>query len=326
MMRKYKLRGPVKERYRTNLRHTVMFQSMCLRPIYEESAKEKMFRFLYDLSKKKQCIIKIRNTFNRVLTVQKKFRKSIYKSLYDQARLSQNIFTGLNTIRVMFIKDKTYQQSYRETLDCVNALTSTDKQVVEQIVRMFLGLANYIHQVNILRWYANFRNGGVYNSDLYYQVLNKIKELKAAQTLLHKTGEQMMPPREAIKLHSKQSLKRSITGQGTDVGSLFETVISHKETKRQYRKSLQKRLTNLFTLCLQKKLPAILPEEMKPLATPLSEAIIKKDFQELGYNLEAMVEIIQPVYNLKDGYPSQSYQVIDLVYMVLAYYKLNRTS
>lgn len=87
MMRKYKLRGPVKERYRTNLRHTVMFQSMCLRPIYEEAAKTKVYRFLFDLSKKKQCIIKIRNTFNRVLTVQRKFRKSIYKSFYDQAKL-----------------------------------------------------------------------------------------------------------------------------------------------------------------------------------------------------------------------------------------------
>lgn len=102
----------------------------------------------------------------------------------------------------MFIKDKTYQQSYRDTLDCVNALTSTAKHVVEHIVRMFLGVPNYIHQVNILRWYAQFRNNGIYNTDLYFQVLNKTKEILAIQADLHKVGEAMMPPREAIIMHS----------------------------------------------------------------------------------------------------------------------------
>ena len=37
---------------------------------------------------------------------------------------------------------------------------------------------------------------------------------------------------------------------------------------------------------------------MEPIDTPLTEQIIKNDFEELGFDLDTMIEIIQPQFNL----------------------------
>ena len=179
MMSKFKARGPLSERYRTSIRHVLVFQRMCKGPILEQSAAEKVYMFLHDLAKRRECIIVFNNTVNRVLMVQKKFKKHLYNRLYAQAKLIQSIVAGLNTLRTIFIREKAFQHSYADTLDCINALTSSSKDIIEHIVRLVLDLPACVHSVNLVRWYALFRNHGVYNTDLYFVLYDKVKQLKS---------------------------------------------------------------------------------------------------------------------------------------------------
>lgn len=57
---------------------------------------------------------------------------------------------------------------------------------------------------------------------------------------------------------------------------------------------MQKRITNLFTFGMQKKLPAILPEVMKPVEYEINDEVIKQHYAEMGFSLETMIKIIQP--------------------------------
>ena len=43
---------------------------------------------------------------------------------------------------------------------------------------MFLDLPALVHTLNLLRWYGSFRNNGVYNTDLYLALFDKIKQKK----------------------------------------------------------------------------------------------------------------------------------------------------
>ena len=103
---------------------------MINQPDFERKAQRKVLIFLQELNRKRTLFLKFKTTINRVLMAQKKFKKHVYNRLYVQTKLVQTIIAGLNTIRVMFIKDKACQSHYKGTLDSVNALTPTRKDVI----------------------------------------------------------------------------------------------------------------------------------------------------------------------------------------------------
>ena len=56
-------------------------------------------------------------------------------------------------------------------------LTSHAQDQVTEIVKMYYDRPSLLHTLNIIRWYGLYRNGGVYNVDLYLSVYEKIKSI-----------------------------------------------------------------------------------------------------------------------------------------------------
>lgn len=321
MKLKFKRRGVLPERFRTMIRHTLMAQTIFNNRRFEREAFTCLVTFMQELNRKKILYIKFKNTLNRVMKVQKKFRRHIHLRQYKQAQLLKSISNGLSTIRIMFIKEKAYQSSFPGTLEHVNSLTSKQKGLINCIIQMFLDLPVYIHSINLLRWYGKFRNKGKYNTDLYCSLLIKIQTIKDFQAKLLRIGKPMLPSTQAIRHHSRMSFRRSITGSVTDVGSLFQKIIVKKEEKIRKRLAL-KHVVNLFTIALNHELPPILPANLHNADMKLNDEIILQHFFDIGIELEELSILEQPIFKSYQGYDNLDMQIIDLVYMALGYSKL----
>ena len=250
-----------------------------------------MIVFLRDLSKKYQCRLKFKNTINRVLMAQKKFRMHVHARMDRQAKLMQSTMAGLNTLRMVLIKDKTYQVVYKEIVDAINAITAAPQSLVSPVIDLHLDLPAYIHSVNILRWYAVFRNNGVYNTDLYFALFAKVKQVKDQLKRLLAEGEHMLPSRQALAGPTRPSFRRSISAKATQVGSLFAKLDDNpKDEEPDAKQLLQRRITNLFSFALPKSLPAILPKVLDPAHAdfPLSEEVVQDHFEDMGIELEEL--------------------------------------
>ena len=105
--------------------------------------------------------------------------------------------------------------------------------------------------------------------------------------------------------------------------SLFAKVVEKRDQKKLKKKAVSKRVTNLFSMVLNKKLPIILPEMMKEVEQPLTDESIASKFAEIGVELEPLTKLNQPVYKTTDGYQNRDLEVLDLVCMVLAQHKLS---
>lgn len=225
---------------------------------------------------------------------------------------------GLNTLRALFIKEKQLQQQYKGVLESINKLTSTSQEVVLKVVQMFFDLPMAIHSVNIIRWYGLYRNDGAYNTDFYFQLYERIKAILETQAKLLKLGQSMFPNRETILGFHKMSQQKQAR-QSSGIEALFAKVIDQDNEKKYMKKALSKRVTNLFSMALNKKLPVILPEMMKEVAEPINDDIIKGHFEKIGLQLEELTKLNQPVYKMNDRYQDRDFEILDLVYMTLAH-------
>ena len=61
----------------------------------------------------------------------------------------------------------------------VNTLSGTSDEATAAkrfMIKFHLLIAHYLQSIDMVRWYAVYKNGGVYNKGSYYQTLNEIKK------------------------------------------------------------------------------------------------------------------------------------------------------
>lgn len=78
-----------------------------------------------------------------------------------------------------------------------------------------------------------------------------------------------------------------------------------------------RRLANLLMIKRKMKIEPILPEEMDYADEELNEKIIEGDFNMVGLQASLLSPLLQPSFNLSNGYPGEGLEAIDLVLMVL---------
>ena len=80
----------------------------------------------------------------------------------------------------------------------INIITHNHKEVIEEAARLYLLLPSYIHSVNLVRWYAQFRNEGQWNKDTYVVSYNQIYEITQKIEKLMKKRAKWSPHRDAF--------------------------------------------------------------------------------------------------------------------------------
>ena len=72
---------------------------------------------------------------------------------------------------------------------CVEQRTA----IVEKVARLYIQLPIYLHAINLMHWYGQFRNNGNYNKVMYFTTLRHMKNMMADQADLKTKGTELCP-------------------------------------------------------------------------------------------------------------------------------------
>ena len=119
---------------------------------------------------------------------------------------------------ILFDKDLSIQ--FKEVINDLNQVMTVRQYVITDVARMFIKLPLFLHSVNLVRWYALYRNDGVYNKDTYVSAMNQIKAIMNEQGQLRFRGSKICPQlvdllraREALESEDDPGLKKKDTSK-----------------------------------------------------------------------------------------------------------------
>lgn len=93
-------------------------------------------------------------------------------------RIKDKIISGLQLLRQAILFSKSLQASHKKVIECINFIFADNDKFIDEVVRLFVGMPTFIHSINIVRWYALFRNDGRYNKDTYVTALTQVCLIK----------------------------------------------------------------------------------------------------------------------------------------------------
>ena len=119
---------------------------------------------------------------------------------------------------ILFDKDLSIQ--FKEVINDLNQVMTVRQYVITDVARMFIKLPLFLHSVNLVRWYALYRNDGAYNKDTYVSAMNQIKAIMNEQGQLRFRGSKICPQlvdllraREALESEDDPGLKKKDTSK-----------------------------------------------------------------------------------------------------------------
>ena len=147
---------------------------------------------------------------------------------------------------------------------------------------MYMELPLFIHTINLVRWYALYRNKGKYNKDTYFSSLGQIRRIMETQSSLLSKGKRVCPTLEMINksMQATETVEEAASPRKqatlTIAAQLDEPLydIEEENEREKYRNE------NTMHLAIQKfkDLPIILPEVMEEEDQDLNEMIIQDEF------------------------------------------------
>ena len=147
---------------------------------------------------------------------------------------------------------------------------------------MYMQLPLFIHTINLVRWYALYRNKGKYNKDTYFSSLGQIRRIMETQSSLLSKGKRVCPTLEMINksMQATETVEEAASPRKqatlTIAAQLDEPLydIEEENEREKYRNE------NTMHLAIQKfkDLPIILPEVMEEEDQDLNEMIIQDEF------------------------------------------------
>lgn len=75
-------------------------------------------------------------------------------------------------MRKILISEKAIQGQHPDMIEAINQITNRHQSLIEQIASIYFLVPQFIHSVNLVRWYALYRNNGQYNKDTYFTSYN----------------------------------------------------------------------------------------------------------------------------------------------------------
>lgn len=117
---------------------------------------------------------------NRIRNLQEKARQVIYYKKAQERSIKKSILLGLQTMRkaILFDQDDLCIE-FRFLIPVLNSLLTQKQEIITEVVRLYIQLPIYLHVINLVRWYAQFRNKGVYNKATYFKTMGLIKNMLA---------------------------------------------------------------------------------------------------------------------------------------------------
>lgn len=119
-------------------------------------------------SKNRQFLLKLKMTVRRILSLQQKARLYITQKKSYHNYVYKSIFNGLQTMRKAILFDKHLSSQYKDFTQTLISLMTHKQDFITEVARMYTQLPLFLHSVNLVRWYALYRNDGEYNKDTYF--------------------------------------------------------------------------------------------------------------------------------------------------------------
>ena len=91
-------------------------------------------------------------------------------------------------MRKAILFDKHLSGQYKDLTQTLIALMTHKQEFITDVARMYTQLPLFLHSVNLVRWYALYRNDGEYNKDTYFQAIKHIRRIIADQSTLKNQG------------------------------------------------------------------------------------------------------------------------------------------
>lgn len=222
-------------------------------------------------------------------------------------------------MRQAILFDKTLADRYKGLMQLLTSILTLQKQLIADIAIMYMQLPLFMHSVNLVRWYAEYRNDGVYNADTYMTAMTQIKQIVESQHELEMEGKICCPTLDEIRRAlegkaSTDSLRKKATE--TAAAEIDEPLFSKEAEEERERKRAE--LTMARAVGTLKKLPAILPDVMEHADLKLNEEVIERDLAALKLKTRRLSQLLPPSESYQQAYGNNQILVYDLVIMTVA--------
>ena len=249
--------------------------------------------------------------------MQKRFTIALKCKQDLMEQVKSRIWASLYDLRNIIQTEKTFKTDYKLASEYINMVIFKHKEIVDEIARIYILMPSYIHSINLVRWYGQFRNKGRYNKDTYFTARGQIEMIQNQYSMLLARGLLICPTKQFIK----QAVRKRLEGAknvepfmkpATELMYLFKALQVKKDESNS--PNLARLVSNY------KKLPAILPSVDEHKNKYLDELIMEADFSEMKLNLTPLDRNHPPEFSLESAYPGKTFPIIDLAYLVIAQY------
>ena len=128
------------------------------------------------------------------MNMQQRASINIYQKKAQERFVKKSIMAGLHTMRkVLLFDSENLGVEYRFLIPVLNSLLTQHQAIVEKVARLYIQLPIYLHAINLVRWYGQFRNNGDYNKVMYFTTLRHMKNMMADQADLKTKGTELCP-------------------------------------------------------------------------------------------------------------------------------------
>ena len=115
---------------------------------------------------------------------------------------------------------------HRRTSEMISFILSSEQSCIEEAARLCIELPIFVHSINLVRWFAQFRNGGRYNEDCYLTSAHWVNQTLEKQTQLKHEAADLCPTIEALQTRPARGAKPSLKRQATRPLQLEQVDIS----------------------------------------------------------------------------------------------------
>lgn len=136
---------------------------------------------------------------NRIINLQRKSRTAVKQKKEKQSFIFKCILNGLQMLRQAIMFDQGLQAKHKDKIEIINKILTMKQNIIRDITRMYIQLPLFIHSINLVRWYAIFRNKGKYNKDTYFTAMEQIRKITKKQEAQRKKGTANCPSFKEIQ-------------------------------------------------------------------------------------------------------------------------------
>lgn len=160
--------GPsFRSRLHRQLTIALLLQQHLTSNLHLDRAKRMVYSLLHGRAKSRQFQLRMRITINRIINIQRRARRALMAKQALLEAVSEKITGGLQLLRQTILCNPGLLMAHRRTVEMISTILTDDAKRIGEAARLCIELPVFIHTINLVRWFALFRNGGRYNEECY---------------------------------------------------------------------------------------------------------------------------------------------------------------